>query len=81
MDKEMHHYHIFAIITSVRKDWGGWRCRMSFKNLLQLQTGHLYFATNIITIIAGDIILPFKYMLCVSDAICKSNKFSHGSKM
>lgn len=77
----MHHYVIFAIITSDRKGWGGSRCRVSFKNLFQLQTGHLYFTINIITIISGDIILPCKYMLYVNDVICKSNKFCRGSKM
>lgn len=77
----MYDCDILAIITSVIKGWGGSRCGLSFKNTLQLQIVHLYFTINFLAIISRDIILPFKYMLCVNDVICKSNKFSHSSKM
>lgn len=70
-----------SITISATKRWGGERYGMSFKNILELQTVHLHFTISILTIISRNIILPLKYVLYVNDVICKSNKFSHSSKM
>lgn len=59
------------ITISATRRWGGARYKMSFKNILELQTVHLHFTINTLTIISRNIILPLKYMLYMNDVICK----------